>query len=79
MYTKNNKYKVAAILGLIASAFALFTAINGIFSIAVMENFFIVFDEMMNMVIDPETLMTYLDMIEQLGILQSMNLEQWFI
>lgn len=68
MYTKNNKYKVAAILGIIASAFALFTAINGIFSIAIMENFFVVFDEMMNMVIDPETQMTYLDMIEQLGI-----------
>ena len=69
MYIKNKKFKIATILGIIASAIALFTAIQGLVTVSIMENFFVVFDEMMNVVVDPSTGMTYLEVIEQTGVI----------
>ena len=69
MYIKNKKFKIATILGIITSAIALFTAIQGLVTVSIMENFFVLFDEMMNVVVDPSTGMTYLEVIEQTGVI----------
>ena len=68
MYSTNKKFKAASILGIIAGAFSIFYGIEGLLSYAIAENFFVLFDEMLQMVVDYETGMTYLDLINELGI-----------
>ena len=69
MYTKNKKYKIAAILGIIACSITIITGFINFFAVAVIDTFFQLFDEMLAVVIDQSTGTTYYDLILQLGIM----------
>ena len=68
MYTKNKKYKIAAILGIIACSLTIITGFINFFAVAVIDTFFQLFDEMLAVVIDQSTGTTYYDLILQLGL-----------